>query len=303
MQAAVQVASYRPSRLGRWFFTLLGVFVPFILSIAAWNYVTALLAANPILGAIASALLVALVLVLLAIAAKELAGFSRLRRLDRLQKDALAAQASDDLGQAQQVADRLRALYHHRSELAWNKDRFDDLRGDALDPEALFALAEREFMTPLDHRALREVEAATRQVATVTALVPIALADVVVALTANLRMIRKLAEIYGGRAGALGSWRLTRSVFAHLIATGAVALGDDLIGSLAGGGMLSKLSRRFGEGVVNGALTARVGIAAIEVCRPLPFRVTKRPSVSGVVKRAVTGLFAASDKANKDLEM
>ncbi len=120
---------------------------------------------------------------------------------------------------------------------------------------------------------------------------PLALADVVTALTANIRMIRRIAEIYGGRAGTLGSWRLTRTVLTHLVATGAVAVGDDLIGSVAGGGMLSKVSRRFGEGVINGALTARVGIAAIEVCRPLPFARLKRPAVTSLVQRALTGLF------------
>jgi len=75
------------------------------------------------------------------------------------------------------------------------------------------------------------------------------------------------------------------------VATGAVAVGDDLIGSVAGGGVLSKVSRRFGEGVINGALTARVGVAAIEVCRPLPFHALDRPSVTGLVKRSMTGLF------------
>jgi putative membrane protein len=104
-------------------------------------------------------------------------------------------------------------------------------------------------------------------------------------------MIRRVAELYGGRAGTLGSWRLTRAVLTHLVATGAVAVGDDLISSVAGGGLVSKLSRRFGEGVVNGALTARVGVATIEVCRPLPFVRVRRPSVTGLVKRALTGLF------------
>ena len=81
----------------------------------------------------------------------------------------------------------------------------------------------------------------------------------------------------------------------HLVATGAVAVGDDLIGSVAGGGVLAKVSRRFGEGVVNGALTARVGVAAIEVCRPLPFTTRSRPSVSAIVGRALTGLFGQKD--------
>lgn len=128
-----------------------------------------------------------------------------------------------------------------------------------------------------------------------TALVPLAFADVVAAMTSNIRMIRRVAEVYGGRSGTLGSWRLMRAVMTHLVATGAVAVGDDMIGSVLGGNVLARLSRRFGEGVVNGALTARVGVAAMEVCRPMPFGEGRRPSVTGVLRRALTGLFG--DKA------
>ena len=127
--------------------------------------------------------------------------------------------------------------------------------------------------------------------AAVTAIVPLALADVAAALFTNIRMVRRIAEIYGGRSGALGSWRLLKAVMTHLVATGAVAVGDDLIHSVAGGGLLSKLSRRFGEGVINGALTARVGIAAMEVCRPLPFAALPRPKVSNLISRGLQGLF------------
>ena len=46
-----------------------------------------------------------------------------------------------------------------------------------------------------------------------------------------------------------------------------------------------------GMAAVNGALTSRVGVATMEVCRPLPFLRVRRPSVSGLVKRALVGLF------------
>jgi putative membrane protein len=164
-----------------------------------------------------------------------------------------------------------------------------------MDADGLLGAAETDLLTPLDQRALREVEAAARTVATVTAVVPLALADVATALASNLRMIRRIAEVYGGRSGGLSSWRLTRTVFTHLVATGAVAVGDDLIQSVAGGGILSRVSRRFGEGIVNGALTARVGVAAIEVCRPLPFHASPRPSVTALVRRSLTGLFGQKD--------
>jgi putative membrane protein len=87
----------------------------------------------------------------------------------------------------------------------------------------------------------------------------------------NLRMLRALAGLYGGRPGPLGALRLGRMVVGHIIATGGVALTDDLLGQFLGQDLLRRLSRRLGEGAFNGALTSRVGAAAVDVCRPLPF--------------------------------
>jgi len=294
MQTVVTLATRRPSALTRWFWRLLGGIVTFGLSIWAWNFVTGLLLRNTVLGYAAMGLLGAFLLVCLAIIIREWAAFSRLKRLDDVHKAGVAAVASGDLAAARKVTDRLLGLYAGREELNWPRQRLAERQAEIFDADGLLGLAETELLAPLDAAARTEVEAAARQVATVTAIVPLALADVFTALTANLRMIRRIAEVYGGRAGTLGSWRLTRTVLTHLVATGAVAVGDDLIHSVAGGGLLSKLSRRFGEGVINGALTARVGVAAIEVCRPLPFRRAKRPSVTGLVQRALTGLFGRS---------
>lgn len=291
MQIAARLAARKPSRLARWFWGLAAALVGFVASVAAWDFVTGLLARNPALGFAASVLLAAFLAVLLVIALRELAAFARLRRVDALHARAEAAAARDDLEAARAVLRDLKRLYAGREELRWGLARLDEREADIFDADGLLALAEAELLASLDATARREVEAAARQVATVTAIVPLALADLIVALTANLRMIRRIAEIYGGRAGALGAWRLTRAVLTHLVATGAVAVGDDMISSVAGGSVLSKLSRRFGEGVINGALTARVGVAAMEVCRPLPFVALKRPSVTSLVKRALSGLF------------
>jgi len=291
MQTVATLAARPPSRLARWFWRLLIAIVTFGLSLWAWDFVTGLIARNTYLGYAAMGLLGAFLLVCLGIILREWASFARLKRLDDVHKAASAAIVAGDLASARHVTDRLLALYAGRDDLKWPRDRVTERRSEVLDADGLLGMAETELMTPLDAAARREVEAAARQVATVTAIVPLALADVVTALTANIRMIRRIAEIYGGRAGTLGSWRLTRTVLTHLVATGAVAVGDDLISSVAGGGVLSKISRRFGEGVINGALTARVGIAAIEVCRPLPFTRLKRPAVTSLVQRALTGLF------------
>jgi putative membrane protein len=49
-----------------------------------------------------------------------------------------------------------------------------------------------------------------------------------------------------------------------------------------GHGIASRISARMGEGVLNGLLTARVGLSALAVCRPAPFSVGKAPGVSDV---------------------
>jgi putative membrane protein len=288
---ATLAARRRGSGLARWFWGSLLALLGFVLSLAAWDFVTGLLAASPVLGWIATVLIALVLVTLLAMAMRELAAFARLGRLDTLHRQAEAAAGAEDLPAARNVVDRLAALYRDRAELRLGREELERRRDEVFDAEALFSLAEARLMAPLDAAATREVEAAARQVATITALVPLAFADVIGALTANLRMIRRIAEIYGGRSGTLGAWRLTRAVLTHLVATGAVAVGDDLIGSVAGGSVLSRVSRRFGEGIVNGALTARVGVAAMEVCRPLPFGAGRRPGVTGIVRRSLTGLF------------
>ena len=298
MAGAAAIAAARPSRLARVTLWALGVLFSFMISVAVYDFVAAMLARNSWLGWAAFGLTGLAVALLLLLALREAAGFYRLRRLDGARAAAVSARGSGEVKAAARVTDDLLRLYSGRADLRWGARRLAERRGEVLDADALLDLAEAELMTPLDLAARAEIESAARRVATVTALVPLALADVAVALFANLAMIRKIATLYGGRSGTLGSLKLLRRVFGHLLATGALSLGDDLIGSVAGGGLLGKLSRRFGEGVVNGALTARVGIAAMELCRPLPFEVLAKPKVTNLVSRSLVGVFG--DMGTKD---
>lgn len=292
MQAVAALAQARGSALTRFAVWAFGALFSFALSVAAYDFVTGLLARNVVLGWVAFALVALAVLGGLFLALREWGAFLRLRRLDGLRDQAVAARSAADLRAARRVVAGLTGLYAARGDTAWGRARLAEREAEVMDADALLSLAERELLATLDAEARLVIEGAARQVATVTALVPLALADVATAAVANLRMIRRIAEIYGGRSGSFGSLKLLRRVFGSLLAAGALALTDDMIGSVAGGGVLSKLSRRFGEGVVNGALTARVGLAAMELCRPLPFVALERPAVSSLVKRALAGLVA-----------
>ena len=111
----------------------------------------------------------------------------------------------------------------------------------------------------------------------VTAISPRAILDVIFVVAQIIRLVRRIAEIYGGRPGLLGLIKLARSIGAHIAITGGMAVGDSLLQQLVGHGIASRISARMGEGVLNGLLTARVGLSALAVCRPAPFAVDEAP--------------------------
>ena len=78
--------------------------------------------------------------------------------------------------------------------------------------------------------------------------------------------------------------KLSRHVIAHLAITGGLAASDSVVQQMLGHGIAAKLSQRLGEGVLNGLLTARLGLAAIDLTRPLPFTALPRPALTDLAK-------------------
>jgi putative membrane protein len=153
------------------------------------------------------------------------------------------------------------------------------MRHDVIDGADLVRLAEAELLGPLDARAQTLILDAAKRVSLVTAVSPRALVDIAYVLYEAAKLIRRLAELYGARPGTLGMIRLARDVLAHLAVTGAVAAGDEFVHQIVGQGLAARLSAKLGEGVVNGMMTARIGVAAMETVRPLPFAAVKRPGM------------------------
>ena len=155
-------------------------------------------------------------------------------------------------------------------------------RAAIIDGRDLIDVTERALLRSLDDKAQGEIAAAAKRVSLVTAISPRAILDVVFVVAQIMRLVRRIAEIYGGRPGLLGLIKLARSIGAHIAITGGMAVGDSLLQQLVGHGIASRISARMGEGVLNGMLTTRVGLSALAVCRPMPFSVDKPPGVSDV---------------------
>lgn len=235
------------------------------------RFVTVALERQDWIGWIATALMAIIAVALVVMLLRELIGFRRLARLSRLRTDVRALVAAGDVPKERAAVATLARHYSDRPDLKWGLARLNDHAGDVLAPGELLRLADREVIAPLDAEARRVILKSAKRVATVTALSPMAWIAVAFVMVENVRMFRTIAGLYGGRPGTLGALRLARLVVTHIIATGGIAMTDDLLGQFLGQDVLRRLSRRLGEGAFNGALTARLGVAAVDVTRPLPF--------------------------------
>lgn len=279
----VVAAEPRKARRLSWaglFWSALGGLVALALGLAVTRLIEDLFARAEWLGWAGLAFAAAATLALAAILAREAVGLARLATVETLRRRAAEALALDDLTGARALVRDLVAFARGAPRLARGRAALESHADAIIDGADLVRLAERELMPPLDEEARRLVAGAAKRVSVVTAVSPRAAVDMAFVLITAVRLIRTLAELYGGRPGALGLIRLVRMVVTHLAVTGGMSAGDSLIQQMLGHGVAAKVSARLGEGVLNGLLTARLGLAAIEVVRPLPFSALPPPTIS-----------------------
>lgn len=265
-----------------------------VLALTLWaeGLVRTLFERQPVLGWVGLGLLALIAVGFLGFVAKEIRAIMRLGAIDDLRDDLAKAHEADDTPAARKAINQLVALYRSNPRTAHGRAAFEKQRRGVMDAQDLILIAEETLMEPLDREAVRLASSASRRVSLVTALSPRALVDIAMVAFQCISLTRQIAELYGARPGFLGGLRLIKHMMAHLAITGGIAATEGLVSQVLGHSLAARLSTRLGEGVINGLLTARVGIAAIAVMRPMPYIATKGPTLSDVTR----GMASLGDK-------
>jgi putative membrane protein len=280
-----------PARRMRWGFILVSSLASLITlwaGFAVTQLIENFFARSPALGWFALLIAGIAGIAALAIIAREIWGLARLSRIEHIQEAAARAINMDDAAAAKETVGALESIYSPRADMRWSLDRFRTHRNDIMDPRDRVALFDRHVLKPLDEQAHRIIARRARRVTMLTTVTPAAALDIAFVAAQNLMMMRELAELYGGRPSTLSTLKLARMALGHLAVTGGLALSDNLIQHVVGKGLLGRLSARFGEGAVNGIMTSRIGLAAQDVCRPIPQPGSRKDTLGSLLRELIT---------------
>ena len=280
----------------QWFLWFLGfpVFIVILLSgVALGDALKALWERSAVLGMVVGMALVGWILVTIVIAIREWLAMKRLDWLGEIRQRADHALKPpgelDELELARETVRDLLAVYRNREDTRPGSQLVERKLEDIFPGASLIDFAERKVLAELDDRAKQAIRATALRVATETSFMPWPLADVLLVFLSSMQMFRRIAEIYGGRPSVVASWTLSRKVLAQLVVAGALAKGGQWAGRAVGNGL--PLLLPISEGATNGVLLVRSGVAAMEVCRPLPFHAYQRPSVISLIKETFAELW------------
>jgi putative membrane protein len=292
-QELVQVPEIpRPARRHmRWGLVLLSSLTGLITlwaGLAATQLIEDAFARAPALGWLALGIGALAGLAAVAIAFREIWGLMRLDRIEHIQESAARAMNADDAAAARQAIAQLESIYGGRPDLRWGLGEFRKHHHDVMDPRDRMALFDRLVIRPVDEEVHRIIARRARRVTLLTTVTPAAALDIVFVAAQNLMMLRELAELYGGKPSTISTLKLARMVVGHLAVTGGLALSDNLLQLVVGKGLLGRLSARFGEGAVNGIMTSRIGLAALDVCRPIPQPSSRKETLTSLLRELVT---------------
>jgi putative membrane protein len=215
-----------------------------------------------------------------------LQGFKGLRQLK--QTETLHAEAEElrDQKTHGQAVPLLKKLDSHYEDTTVNHSFKEALR------QVDSAYNDGEIILYISRHALKEQDDAARQCVhrysvqsgILVALSPYATFDMWLVGWRNLKMLREITDIYGISPGAITQWSLLKKVLHNIAFAGLSEMTIHASSHIIGNSLTTSISARAGQGVGAGLFTARSGLQAIKLCRPLPQEPSEQLQLSSVTQ-------------------
>lgn len=151
----------------------------------------------------------------------------------------------------------------------------------------------------LDNQARREISRSAAESTLMIAVSPLALVDMAFIAWRNLRLINRIATLYGIELGYFSRLRLFRLVLLNIAFAGASELVREIGMDWVGQDIAARVSARAAQGIGAGLLTARLGIKAMELCRPLPWINDDKPRLGDFRRQLLVQLKETMNKGKK----
>ena len=181
------------------------------------------------------------------------------------------------------IADTLKLDSQHPAIVQWEKQL-----NESYSAREVTHLFSQTVLQSFDKKAKKLITKMAAESAVIVAISPLAIIDMFFIAWRNIRLINKIAAIYGIELGYFTRLRLLRMVLVNLAFAGATEIVQDLGMDWLSQDITAKLSARAAQGIGVGLLTARLGIKAMEFCRPLAFEKAEKPKLSHVQKELLT---------------
>ncbi|HAS8422463.1 TPA: TIGR01620 family protein [Vibrio vulnificus] len=218
---------------------------------------------------------------------KELWKLRQLRHLFSVQEQGEKLLQSDSVGQGkafcQQVAKQSGVAEENPAYDRW-KNSVNTAHSDA----EILQMYDAMVVTQQDKQATKVISRFATESAALVAISPLAIADMLLVAWRNFKMIDTLSTIYGIELGYASRIRLLRLVLANMAVAGASELVIDAGMDLMSMDLAGKLSARAGQGVGVGILTARLGLKAMALLRPIPWQTETQVKLSAIRKEIVS---------------
>ncbi|MCW8332918.1 TIGR01620 family protein [Vibrio sp. SCSIO 43135] len=147
-----------------------------------------------------------------------------------------------------------------------------------------------------DERATKIVSRHATESAALVAISPLATADMLLVAWRNFKMIDSLADIYGIELGYWSRLKLFKAVLINMAAAGASELAVDASMDLMSMDLAGKVSARAGQGLGVGILTARLGLKAMSLLRPIPWNQERAVRLGAIRKQILAKVAAITAK-------